>query len=799
MNLDEISPAEHGPVVDGSHSDTKPPSTKDRGNTGPPEEFRKRRRFLRWMFLLGIIVSLCIGCFVYGLMVAQEINQRFSSLRWESASRIYTDSLSLKAGIYLPRKVVLQRLRALGYALRQKVESPGQYSLAGRGMEIWLRVSPDGAGQGAVKVYWGGKRIERVTTLDGRILPAGVDLPPRLLAAVMGKTGELRTLVRLQDVPEDLLHAVLATEDVRFFQHHGLDLVSLLRATWTNLKHRRVVQGGSTISQQLVKNFFLSPERTFARKFREAVMTVMLEYLYSKDEILEMYLNEIYLGQMGKAEIRGMAEAAEYYFDRNVRNLSLAECALLAGMIRAPNGYSPFRNPQRALKRRNVVLGLMARYGFITEAQKRAAQAAPLRLRERGNRIFRAPYFLDEVKRELLERYSLERLGTAGLTIRTTLNTRLQMLAEESLRQGLEQLEQALRRRRKAAKKEKLQGAMVVMNPHTGAILALVGGRDEVYGGFNRTVKAKRQPGSAFKPFVYLAAMDRYSPSSFVMDVPKAYGKGRKRWIPKNYDRRYHGRVTLRRALEKSYNAATVNLGMRLGLAKVIAVARSAGIRSILRPYPSLLIGACEVTPMELAAAYCVFANGGYRVTPTAVKLVTRGGGGIVNRVMPVRSRVTSAEKAYLVTNMLQGVIARGTARVLLSRGLGVNMAGKTGTTSDYRDAWFVGYTPDLLALVWVGYDDGRSIGFSASRSALLIWGRFMRAAYEGMKPKPFSVPTGIVSRKICCETGQLATLFCPCTREEVFLAGSEPDKKCRKHSLGAKVRRFLDRILPKR
>jgi penicillin-binding protein 1B len=644
-----------------------------------------------------------------------------------------------------------------------------------------------------------GGRITGLRQGDAEV--QSVALPPELLASAGADMGENIRPVRLPDVPAVLRNAVLATEDVRFYEHGGVDPRGILRALWTNIRKGRVAEGGSTITQQLVKSRLLNPERTLARKVNEALLSTVLEWRYSKDQILEAYLNEIYLGQWGGSAVRGVGAASRAYFGKEVHQVTLAEAALLAGMIRAPNSYSPVSNPERARERRDVVLSRLRDLGRISEADYRRARKEPVRARVTPTNGLVAPYFIDYVRAELERNPDLELAGQHGVRVYTTLDPVLQRLAEAAVVKGMDRLETARPRLRRKGPEERLQAAMVVLDPATGQVRALVGGRDYRSSQFNRAVLARRQPGSAFKPFVYLTALTPrkdatlFTAASLIEDAPITIMMDGKPWTPKNYDDRYEGTVTVRRALEGSLNTATVRLAQAVGLPAVIDTARGLGMEGDLKPVPALTLGVFEITPLQLARAYLPLVNGGLAPAGGAVEAVADDGGRALWSASREARPVIGAPEAYLVTSLLEGVINAGTGASARVAGVPGAVAGKTGTTNDGRDAWFVGYAPNLLALVWVGFDDGVAAGLSGSEGALPIWSEFMRQALEVYPGGAFPEPAGITRAKVDVTTGRRATAFCPLVATEVFLSGTEPPP-CEEHGgVTEQIERWWDRV----
>jgi penicillin-binding protein 1B len=696
------------------------------------------------------------------------------------------------------------RLLRLGYGPVATTPSrPGEFRWTDTRLEIYLQdfSYPDHQVQG----FPVGADLEdsRITGLSRLVDPApltSVDLEPEVVAGLFDDSWEGRRLVRVDEVPRALVDAIVAAEDARFFQHWGIDPRAVARALWTDLKEREWVQGGSTLTQQLVKNFYLTHERTLYRKFVEAIMALMLEARYTKPEILEAYLNEIYLGQRGEMGVHGVGEASIFYFGKEVERLTTAEAALLAGMIRSPRANNPQTDPARAKATRDHVLRRMTVLHMIDADEAGTAMTEAVPARPKARAAVRAPYFADLVRDELERLYSRDALASEGLRIFTSLDVEAQRAAEEALRAGLANLD---RRARKAS--EPLQGGAIVMQPQTGYVRALVGGRDYAASQFNRMTQARRQPGSLFKPIVYLTALrkdqqagvPRYTPVSVVKDAPVTILTPSGPWTPKNFDKSYHGPVTLRTALEYSFNAATVQVGQDIGIDRVIETARSLGVTTPLQPVPSLVLGTSEVIPMELAGAYAVLANFGTRTEPLVIKAVVDRDGGVLSRKEIAVEQVIAPEEAYIMTSLLQGVIERGTARSVRALGFTKPAAGKTGTTSDFRDAWFVGYTPETLALVWVGFDHNQPLNLTGAEAALPIWTEIMRRVTAAEPEREFRPPPGIVVRQIDPATGLLSARQCPDGITEAFLKGTEPTATCADpEKRGPNLLRWLRRVL---
>ncbi len=720
-----------------------------------------------------------------------EVSERFRTHRWRFASKIFSDTYLLYPGLDLRAAALAERLAELGYQQTQGVpERAGTYEIAGDRWRVFVRPTSAAEEKGQlVEIRLAGNTIEEIVELStGASLPT-LELDPALLTGVYEGEWEDRKLVTLDDVPPLLVRAILDTEDQRFFEHHGIDWYGILRAIYVNLRTGRVVQGGSTLTQQLMKNFFLNDERSLRRKLHEAAMAIIVERRFSKQEILESYLNEIYLGQRGAQAIHGVYEAAQFYFGKTPDQLSLGEMAMLAGLIRGPGYYSPFRNPERARKRRDFVLERMMQAGHIDREVFERAVAEPLVVLPPQPRGKDAPFLADFVRKQLAELYPAELLASEGLRIYTTLDPHLQRLAERAVERGLEQLEQRYPRLRRPQEEERLQACLFAVEPQTGFVRAMVGGRDYRVSQFNRCTQARRQPGSLFKPIVYAAALEstRQHPSpvqatTTVMDEPFDWPFDGRLWSPVNYGNRYLGSVTVREALEQSLNAATARLAYQTGLGPIVELARALGIESPLPGVPSLVLGAAEVTPFEIGRVFAAFANGGVRAEPLAVRRVLDRSGVPLERRQVEVEAVLPADTSFLITHMLAGVLDRGTARAARSLGFRLPAAGKTGTTNDYRDAWFAGYTPNLLAVVWVGFDDNQPVGLAGAQAALPIWVDFMKEATAGQPALAFEPPPQVQLVPIDPSSGGLATPQCPETLIEAFYLGLAPTEPCPLH-----------------
>jgi len=745
--------------------------------------------------LLGAAAVVLLSIAIAGFL-GSAVSSRFDNRRWNLPSRIYSDLTVLEPGGSGSADRLVAKLERLFYqAVPAAPETPGHYRRDGNAIDVFTRdfFYPGREFHGLrARIEFSGDVVRSVTDERGNTLPALVVEPERL-GSVFGEEFEDRTPVRLAEAPRSLVDAILVTEDRDFYRHSGVSVKRTFGAILATLRGG-AVQGGSTLTQQLVKNLYLTPERTVRRKAAEAVIAVMLDARYSKPEILEAYLNEIYLGQRGSIAIKGVGEAARFYFGKQVSDLNLAESATIAGMIKAPNTYSPFRSPERTRDRRNLVLAQMLDQRRISRADMDAAAALPLVPRSRRVQKIPAPHFVDFVKAQLTEAYGAK-LKTEGLQIFTTLDVDLQQAGQRAVTEGLAGLEKRYRRLAVAARSAALQGALIQLEPQTGAVKVLVGGRDYRLSQFNRVTQAHRQPGSLFKPFVMLAAFARrdlvppITPATILSDSPITVEWGRRRaserWTPRNYDGGYRGLMSVRRAVELSINIPTVRAALAADLGTVLAASRAAGISSRMEPYPSVALGAFEISPMEIAAAYAVLANGGVRIEPNAIVGVLTSDGRILDRKERPLKQSLPADAVFLVDSILRGAVDRGTAGGARAGGLRGILAGKTGTTNDGRDAWFVGFSPRFLATIWVGYDDNRGLNLSGAQAAVPIFADFSRSLPPQLFAEGFPVPSDVVTADIDPDTGFLVTPYCPRRMTEVFIAGTAPTEPCRQHEGG--------------
>lgn len=761
-----------------------------RNSTPKKSKFKKIWRLFKFILLLSVIGLIFVSWYLHSL--TQSIEDRFElSQKWKIPSKIYSDAEYLFPGLDVSTRDLRSKLSRLGYRdMGASITGPGDFTFVKNAIEIYLHDFdyPKEKFKGfPIRVELENNIITKIKNVSTNNEIPTIKLEPELVAPVFSEEMEDRTLITLNDVPAHLIEAIILIEDERFFKHKGVDPIGIFRAAVKDLLAMKIVQGGSTLTQQLVKNYFLHSKKTITRKINEALLAMILERRHTKAEILEAYLNEIYLGQRGKSSVMGVGEASRLYFAKNIDQLTLGDSALLAGMIKSPSEYSPFKNKERARARRDFILDKMYDEELIVAKELADAKDEQIVTPDRPIQVVKAPFFIDFVKQQIGNLYPAEILTSEGLKVFTTLDMTAQLMAEKAVTDGLTKLETTYTSKLPMASSEPLEAALIAIQPQTGYIKALVGGRSFENKQFNHITQAKRQPGSTFKPFVYLTAFDPkrskkiLAPSDYVEDKSFSVKSGGQNWKPINYDGKEHGRVTLRTALEQSYNIATSRLAIDIGLENVVQTARDIGITSDLMAVPSIALGSFEVTPLELAAAYTVFPNSGVRAEPISIINIVDAGGNVLEKRSIEMKRVFDAAPVYLTTNVMKGVIDKGTGAAVRSLGFKGIAAGKTGTTSGYKDAWFVGFTTNILTLTWVGYDDNLSTGMSGSRAALPMWTEFMKS-YAGNLTEDFSSPKDVILVKIDPETGGLTTKNCPITSFEPFIEGAEPSKPCELH-----------------
>ena len=735
---------------------------------------KKHQRGISWLPLLAIAVVLFAG---YVTFLDFQVRHQFDGKRWSLPARVYARPLELYAGLPLTPEALDEELSGLHY---HPVSSPRQAGEMSRSRNVFHLITRP-------FVYWDGKEnsrdiqigfsggtVSRVTDAASNKDISLVRLDPVLVGSFYPSQNEDRVLVKIGEVPPLLIKALIAVEDRGFYSHHGIAPLSILRALWADIRAGEVVQGGSTLTQQLVKNFYLSNERTFTRKINEAIMALLLEWHYEKDEILEAYLNEVYLGQDGKRSVHGFGLASHFYFERPLSELTVDQFALLVGLVRGPSYYNPRTHPERALRRRNFVLNVMEEQGIISHAVAEQAKSRSLGVnREASKALYSFPAFLDMVRRQLRRNYREEDITSEGLRIFTTLDPQVQWQLERAMSRRLDVLE-----RNRAFPSGTLEGAAVVTSIQGGELLAVAGGRNPAFSGFNRAVDAKRQVGSIIKPAVYLTALEepkRYTLATLLDDNPLTYtAPNGTTWSPNNYDKRFHGMVPLYLALAHSYNVATARLGLDVGIKSVITTLRRLGVEQPLNAYPSLLLGAVELSPLEVTQMYQTIASGGFQTPLRAIRAVLAADGTPLQSYPLTVNAAINPAAAYLVTAALRHAAREGTGRSLYQvLPQNMDIAGKTGTTDDMRDSWFAGYTGDRLAAVWVGRDDNKSTGLSGSSGALLVWRDLF--SHLGDTGPLQSGAEGIEYIRIDPATGLRADQGCENSVELPFIQGSGP------------------------
>ena len=670
--------------------------------------------------LVILIISVLIIFFSFALKWDKEATDAFSSGLWQLPSSVYARSLELFSGCPVGRVQLMDEMQRLGYTQDASLSRAGLYSTKDSTIEMvtrefahWEGVEPSQR----LSISFKDGLIEEIKNSSGEIVDI-VRLEPPLIGHIYPSRKELRQLVKITEVPELLVKGLVAIEDRDFFTHHGVDPKGIARAMWLNVKAGRIVQGGSTLTQQLVKNLFLSSEQSLVRKFREVIMALLIERHFSKQEILEAYLNEVFFGQTSAGAIHGFGLASMHYFGAELNKITLPQMALLIAVINGPSYYDPHRHPERAKARRNIVLELMKNQGVITKSEFEKALATPLDAHaERRRSSGSNSAFLELVQQQLMNDYSSDDLKSAGLRIFSTLDPRFQETAEKSLKKFLSEYRE-------------IEGALVALSPQTGEILALLGGKDSQFAGFNRAVAAKRPIGSLIKPFITLAAIaNGKNLASVLSDDPISVPlSGGKTWTPTNYDGESHGQVPLIRALAKSYNQAFVRLGMEIGLEKVATLLSSLSNTKISPDNPSLLLGAIELSPLQVAQAYQAIAGGGFSIQPKAVLAVLDSKGAPLHRFEQEMKQLIEGEAAQLTQYAMNAVMHMGTGAIAYpALSSGFETAGKTGTTNDYRDSWFAGFSQDLLAVTWIGRDDNAKTPFTGATGALKVWTNFMR------------------------------------------------------------------------
>ncbi|BAP41667.1 penicillin-binding protein 1B [Pseudomonas sp. 21LCFQ02] len=730
------------------------------------------RTWLGWGLKLSIVgLVILAGFAVYLDAVVQE---KFSGKRWMIPAKVYARPLELFVGQKLSRDDFLIELDALGYRRESVANGPGAAAVNGNTVDLNTRgfqfyEGADPAQQ--IRVRFSGDFVADLSAANGAKL-AVARMEPLLIGGLYPKNLEDRILIKLDQAPPYLLDALVAVEDRDFYSHFGVSPKSIARAIWVNTSAGQMRQGGSTLTQQLVKNFYLTNERSLSRKLNEAMMSVLLEVHYSKQEILEAYLNEVFVGQDGPRAVHGFGLASQYFFSQPLSELKLHQVALLVGLVKGPSYYNPRRNPERALERRNLVLDLLEQQGVATPEAVAAAKKMPLGVTRTGSLADSSfPAFLDLVKRQLREDYRDEDLTEEGLRIFTSFDPILQMKSQAAMDETFKRLAG-----RKGA--DEVESAMVVTNPETGEVQALLGSRQAGYAGFNRAIDAVRPIGSLVKPAIYLTALEqpsKYTLTSWVADEPfQVKGADGQVWKPQNYDRKSHGNIFLYQGLAHSYNLSTAKLGLELGVPNVFKTLNKLGVTREWPAYPSMLLGAGGLTPMEVATMYQTIASGGFNTPMRGIRSVLTAEGEPLKRYPFQIQQRFDPGAIYLVQNAMQRVMREGTGKSVYNVLPGsLNLAGKTGTSNDSRDSWFAGFSQDTLAVVWMGRDDNGKTPFTGATGALQVWTSFMRKAEP--LPLDMAMPDNVVQAWVDAATGQGSDASCPNAVQMPYIRGSEP------------------------
>ncbi|MGC1494012.1 MAG: PBP1A family penicillin-binding protein, partial [Candidatus Acidiferrum sp.] len=759
--------------------------------------------------ILGILFAAFLtagGVFTfYYIKYSRMIDARLSGKIFQNTTQIFSAPEYISVGEAWGPEDLTTYLTRIGYRPEVDENALGQFTVEGDTVDIRPSKLSYFGGSNALAVKFSGKAIRSIRPLSGGAELGAAQIEPELITNLFDSAREKRRPVRYEDLPPVLVHAILSAEDKRFFDHGGFDFIRIAGAAWADIRHTSShYQGASTITMQVARTFFLSNARTWKRKVAEAMVSMELEQRFNKQQIFELYANEVYLGNRGSFGIRGFSEARVAYFGKDMRQLTLGECAYLAGIIRAPNYYSSAdRRPERGVQARDRVLTQMLENKYITQEEMEEAKNTPLKIVHADSSGSEAPYFVDMVKDHLLDKFSENDLLSQNFRVYTTLDPALQRAAAAAVDAGVKNVDLLLAKRydkwkKEAAKKGStepiptVQIALVALDPHTGEIKAVIGGRDYGQSQLNHAL-THRQPGSVFKPFVYAAAFDNavdgvqpiITPATTVDDEPTTFEFDGKEYTPNNYGEKFMGHVTVREALTNSLNVATVKVAELIGYGRVVQVARQMGLGNNIQATPAVALGAYEMTPVEVAAGYTAFADGGVRAEPQFLHSVVSADGNVLEKFTPQTHLVLDPRVAYLVTSLLEDVMNKGTAAGVRARGFALPAAGKTGTS---RDGWFAGYTSNLLTVIWIGFDDNRDLGLTGGATAAPVWADFMLRATK-LPPyrdvKDFTMPEGVESVLIDPDSLQLATPNCPTTRQEVFIAGSAPTQFCELHGGG--------------
>lgn len=735
----------------------------------------------------GIVWILGLVCFVYVYsLVSRRIAQRSSS----GEAVILGDALMVKPSLNLSLSDLrAEVLRRRYHEVDRSPETPGEFAEYSDGLLIYTRdfLSSSGRRVAPIKVNinFNTHQIKNISIPDQNYFL----LEPEVLATLSGSNLRSQSFRPLRDIPLHMQHALLSAEDQRFYSHFGIDVIGLARAIAVNISSGHVVQGGSTLTQQLAKNLFFSSQRSIVRKVLEAMAAIVLEIKLSKQQIIEMYLNEIYFGQNGPLAVHGVAETSRTFFDKDIKQISIGEAALMAGLIRAPNVYSPRKHPKRAIERRNQVLAQMLEQGYIKQDQYELARRTPIKIKGVKSKPQNKAFFVNAIRREIEKTLGSGGNSLKGIRIYTGINPVMQRCAETSLSVGLEQLEKEYPQLLKH--KDQLEGALLSIEPASGKILSWTGGRNYQKDQFDHVSQAFRQIGSTVKPFLYLTALDRNlndykvaTPISIITDEEIEVTTRNNVWIPENYDKSFRGDVTLRQALEESLNIPAVYVSQRVGIPALRRTLETFRVSNKIPSVPSLALGALDTNLLSLANSFSALAYGGVYVPGRIFTSVLDSDGDTLFDNKLVQTRVAGEAPVFVLNNILQGVLTRGTAKRIRNYGYKGNAAGKTGTSDDTRDAWFIGYTSEIVAGIWIGYDDNSKIGLPASVLATPIWASYMNCIQPYTTSSDFPPPRDVDIVKLDRRSLELATRYCPDEDiiTEVFVSGTAPNDTCHLH-----------------
>ena len=724
---------------DDDYEDEEPMPKKANGKGNKP---RRKRTWLWLLVKLGIVVAVLVA--VYGVYLDQKIRSRIDGKVWELPAAVYGRMVNLEPDMQVSKNEMVRLLNATQYRQVSAMTRPGEYTVQANSIEMIRRPFdfPDSKeGQVRARLTFDGDRLETIENMENNRQFGFFRLDPRLITMLQSANGEQRLFVKRSGFPDLLVDTLLATEDRHFYEHDGISLYSIGRAVLANLTAGRTVQGASTLTQQLVKNLFLSSERSYWRKANEAYMALIVDARYSKDRILELYMNEVYLGQSGDNEIRGFPLASLYYFGRPVEELSLDQQALLVGMVKGASIYNPWRNPKLSLERRNLVLRLLQQQNVIDQELYDMLSARPLGVQPRGGVISPQPAFMQMVRQELQAKLGDKVKDLSGVKIFTTFDSVAQDAAEKAATEGIP----ALKKQRKLPD---LETAMVVVDRYTGEVRAMVGGAEPQFAGYNRAMQARRSIGSLAKPATYLTALsqpNQYRLNTSIADAPVTIRLSNgQTWSPQNDDRRFSGQVMLVDALTRSMNVPTVNLGMALGLPAVIDTWVKLGApKDQLSPVPAMILGALNLTPIEVAQAFQTIASGGNRATLSALRSVIAEDGTVLYQSYPQAERAVPAQAAYMTLWTMQQVVQRGTGRQLGAKYPGLHLAGKTGTTNNNVDTWFAGIDGSQVTITWVGRDNNQPTKLYGASGAMSIYQRYL--ANQTPTPLVLTAPEDVV------------------------------------------------------